>query len=328
MKDLRVHPILGYGLLGAMLAGMFALAASARTAPSGTFATIVDGDLRVVGPNGPVTLLTRRPVGAAALPGSSDRVAITSGKPIDSASGGVRGQVSIVDGSDGRVLARTSFPDAILTGITYDRAGERVAFIVDYEALWVMRADGTRLRKIADAGAIAPVEGSTLFDPAFARDGSSVYIGVVEQTFEGEDDRLDNIWRISLDGTARPVTRFSVASKDRAWTVVRGPVPLGGGRLAFTIGRSGDRLWRAATIDRHREVSVLGPVPVMTRTVAADEHGFVFETLDHHTMSYKLYSMPVDGAASRWTRWCATGCEIIESGVDAATASLLGDAAR
>ncbi len=313
------------GLVGAsMLAfglGLTYVAESANTSPARATASVVDGKLKVSGTTGEIDLQTAQPVGAVALTPDGDELALTTGTPVEEAIGGVRGQVAVVDSSDGSVLAQTEFDGAIVTGVSFSRDGRRVAFVKDYQELWVMEADGTELRKVADAGALAPVLGSTLFDPAFSPSGQAVYFGLVEQTFFGEDDKVDNIWRVSMDGRASRVTHLSAPGGFQSWTVVRGPLPLGHREVLFTMGRSTERTWQVARVGPGGRASALGPVPSMTKAVGVSSGEITLETLDNRTAAYDLYSMSLDGGRLGWDRWCAAGCRTIDHGIDAGAVS-------
>lgn len=313
------------GLIGAaMLAfvlGLTFVAAPASTSPARTTASVVDGKVKVFGMSGEVELQTALPVGAVALTPDGEELALTTGTLVKEAIGGVRGQVAVVDSSDGNVLAQTEFRRAIVTGVDFSRDGRRVAFVKDYQELWVMEADGTALRKVADAGALAPVPGSTLFDPAFSPSGQAIYFGLVEQTFFGEDDKVDNIWRVSIDGRASRVTHLSAPGGLQSWTVVRGPLPLGHGEVLFTTGRSTERTWQVARVGPGGRTSALGPVPSMTRAVGVSSREITLETLDNRTAAYDLYSMSLDGGRLGWKSWCASGCRTIDHGIDSGAVS-------
>ena len=312
--------VIAVAVLG-IVAGVGLMAKSANTSPVRAIASVVDGRLRVSGDSGVVDLQTSDPVGAVSLTPNGKKVAFATGAPVREATGGVRGQVAVVDTSDGRLLARTELQRATVTGVTFSRDGSRVAFVKDYQELWVMEANGTSLRKVADAGALAPVPGSTLFDPAFAPDGQAIYFGVVEQTFFGEDDKLDNIWKASLDGRASRVTSLSASSRPRSWTVVRGPLPLGHGEVLFTMGRSTEKTWEVARVGPGGHAVTLGPVPSMTRALGVGSREIMLETLDNHTGSYDFYSMSLDGGRLGWERWCSAGCRTIERGIEAGAVS-------
>ncbi|CAN5240454.1 hypothetical protein BH20ACT22_BH20ACT22_02870 [soil metagenome] len=309
---------------GALLAsglGVTFVAESANTSPARATASVVDGKLRVSGTTGDVDLQTAQPVGAVALASDGGELALTTGTPIEEAIGGVRGQVAVVDSADGSVLAQTEFDRAVVTGVDFSRDGRRVAFVKDYQELWVMEADGSELRKVADAGALAPVLGSTLFDPAFSPSGQAVYFGLVEQTFFGEDDKVDNIWKVSMDGEASRVTHLSAPGGLQSWTVVRGPLPVGHGEVLFTTGRSTESLWQVARVGSGGRTTALGPVPSMTKAIGVSSREITFETLDNRTAAYDLYSMSFDDGRLGWDRWCAAGCRTIDRGVDAGAVS-------
>lgn len=305
-----------------VVAGVTLVSESANTSPVRATASVVDSRLRVSGSEGRVVLRIKDPVGAVSLTPDGATVAFATGAPVKEASGGVRGQVAVVDSSDGRLLARTKLDRAIVTGVNFSRDGRRVAFVKDYQELWVMGADGTSLRKVADAGALAPVLGSTLFDPAFSPNGRAIYFGVVEQTFFGEDDKLDNIWKTSLGGRASRVTHFSASDGPRSWTVVRGPLPLGHGKVLFTIGRSTEKVWQVARVERGGHTSSLGPVPSMTKALGVGAREITLETLDNRTGDFDLYSMSLEGGSLGWEEWCSAGCRTIEQGVDSGAVSL------
>lgn len=309
---------------GALLAsglGVTFVAESANTSPARATASVVDGKLRVSGTTGDVDLQTPQPVGAVALASDGGELALTTGTPIEEAIGGVRGQVAVVDSADGSVLAQTEFDRAVVTGVDFSRDGRRVAFVKDYQELWVMEADGSELRKVADAGALAPVLGSTLFDPAFSPSGQAVYFGLVEQTFFGEDDKVDNIWKVSMDGQASRVTHLSAPGGLQSWTVVRGPLPVGHGEVLFTTGRSTESLWQVARVGSGGRTTALGPVPSMTKAIGVSSREITFETLDNRTAAYDLYSMSFDDGRLGWDRWCAAGCRRIYRDVDAGAVS-------
>lgn len=320
----RFHPMVVPAAMLVVVACVSMVAESANTSTMRTTASVVRGKLEISGPAGTVDLRTRQPVGAVSLTPDGDKVAFASGEPIQEAGGGVAGQVAVADSSDGRLLARTNLGRGIVTGVNLSRDGRRVAFVKDYQELWVMKADGTSLRKIADAGALAPVPGSTLFDPAFTPNGEAIYFGVVEQTFFGEDDKLDNIWKSSLDGEASRVTHFSTPEGPRSWRVVRGPLPLGHGKVLFTTGRSTDRTWEVARVGRSGKTTSLGPVPSMTKALGVSTREITLETLDNRTGTYDLYTMSLRGGGVGWGRWCSAGCRTIDRGIDAGAVSFAG----
>ena len=305
---------------------VFVISLALVPAPGNTFpvratASVVDGRLKVSGVTGEVDMQTAEPVGAVAMTPDGKRIALTTGTPIEEAAGGIRGQVAVVDGESGRVLARTEFHRAIVADVAFSRDGLRVGFVKDYEELWVMHADGTSLRKVADAGALAPVLGSTLFDPAFSPSGQAIYFGLVEQTFFGEDDKLDNIWKVSMDGRASRVTQFSAPAGPGGWKVVRGPLPVGDGEVLFTSGGSTKESWQVGRVGPGGRISALGPVPSMTRAVGISSQEITLETLDNQTASYDLYSMSIDEGRMGWSRWCSDGCRTIGHGIDAVAVS-------
>lgn len=312
--------LIGAGTL-IFIIGISLLAEPANTFPARATASVVDGGLKVSGITGEVDMRTEEPVGAVAMTPDGKEIVLTTGTLVKEAVGGVRGQVAVVDSGNGRVLAKTDFHRAIVTDVAFSRDGLRVAFVKDYQELWVMNADGALLRKVADAGALAPVPGSTLFDPAFSPSGQAVYFGVVEQTFFGEDDKLDNIWRVSMKGRASRVTHFSAPSSRQGWKVVRGPLPLGGGEVLFTTGESAREEWQVARLGPGGSVLTLGPIPPMTRAVGISSREITLETLDNRTASYDLYSMSVDGGPLGWDRWCSDGCRTIDRGIEAGAVS-------
>lgn len=320
----RFHPMVIPAAMLVVVACVSMVAESAHTSSFRTTASVVGGRLEISGPAGTVDLRTNQPVGAVSLTPDGDKVAFASGEPVEEAGGGVAGEVAVVDGTDGRLLARTDLQQGIVTGVNLSRDGRRVAFVKNYQELWVMKADGTALKKVADAGALAPVLGSTLFDPAFTPNGQSIYFGVVEQTFFGEDDKLDNIWKSSLAGDVSRVTHFSAPKGPRNWRVVRGPLPLGHGKVLFTTGRSAEKTWEVARVGRSGKVSAVGPVPSMTKALGVSTGEITLETLDNRTGTYDLYTMSLQGGGVGWERWCSAGCRTIDRGIDAGAVSFAG----
>lgn len=308
-----MRSIAAAGLAGAAIAGGIGLvqAGPARTAHVVT----ADGSVvTIVRPERTVLLEVDDEVHAAVLSSEGTTVALASGEPVDVGAGGVVGDVSVVNADTGAVLARTNFEDATITGLTYSPRGPRVSFVKDYAELWLLDLESDRVTKIADAG-VPPIAGSALFDPAFAPGGGAIYVGVVEETFHGEDDKLDNLWRVSLDGGARRVTDLQI-DRGTGWKVLRGPTPLPDGRVLVTVGTSGAGPWHAAMVDDGGDVTRIGPVPALTSPVGAGDGEILFKTFDWQSSSFDVYSVATDLGAPSWSSWCDDSCGLVQQGVD------------
>jgi hypothetical protein len=100
---------------------------------------------------------------------------------------------------------------------------------------------GTQIRiRRARSGAIrrlpVPVQGGLAFSPVFVPDGDLV-VAVAHPATRAvpEDERLDDLWRVTPRGRWRRLTSF-VADDDR-WAAVRTPVPAPGGGVDFVLVR-------------------------------------------------------------------------------------------
>lgn len=100
---------------------------------------------------------------------------------------------------------------------------------------------GTQVRiRRARSGAIrrlpVPVHDGLAFSPVFVPDGDLVVAVAYPATRAvPEDERLDDLWRVTPPGRWRRLTSF-VADDDR-WTAVRTPVPAPGGGVDFVVVR-------------------------------------------------------------------------------------------
>lgn len=81
-----------------------------------------------------------------------------------------------------------------------------------------------------------PLQGARAFSPVFVGDGElDVVLSSPPTPAVPEDERLNNIWNVSLEGMWRRVTSFQ-ADDDR-WTAVRTPVAAPGGGIEFVLVR-------------------------------------------------------------------------------------------
>jgi hypothetical protein len=99
---------------------------------------------------------------------------------------------------------------------------------------------GTVVRvRDADSGRIVgypvPRPGALAFSPVFEGHGLVVALSAPPTGAVPEDDRLDDLWRISSGGRWTRLTSFT-ADDDR-WTAVRTPVPSPGGGVDFVMVR-------------------------------------------------------------------------------------------
>lgn len=276
--------------------------------------TVDDGDARISGPEIEAEISLSRRVRAAAVSPGGDMVALASGRPIRVAMGGVRGDLTVVDVTSGETLLTTGFGDAILTGVAYAPRGNRIAFVKDYEELWLLDVTTERLRRLVDVTK-PPMRGAVVFDPAFSPSGKSVFVGVVEDTFHGEDDKLDNLWKVMLDGSVHRLTDQDAPSGPRS-KVLRGPVPRPGGSALVTLGDPAARMWRAAVVTPDGRLKEVGPVPPLTSAVGATEDGILFMSPSAEGSAFDLYLHEADVSSPSWQSWCEDGCELIRSNVD------------
>lgn len=100
---------------------------------------------------------------------------------------------------------------------------------------------GTQIRiRRARSGAIRrlplPVHDALAFSPVFVPDGDLV-VAVAHPPTRAvpEDERLDDLWRVTPRGRWRRLTSF--AADDDRWTAVRTPVPAPGGGVDFVLIR-------------------------------------------------------------------------------------------
>lgn len=260
-----------------LLAAGLALAVTFPAARAGAAGAVAvrQGKALVVGASGNVlrTLDSGGAVGRAAMSPDGERVAMSVGTPVAGGPDGVTGQIVVADTRTGLSLARTRFEDAHIGGVSAGPAG-RIAFVKDWYELWLLESSSGALRKIADGRSFGPPvsgAGGLLFDPAFAPDGASIVVGRVEQTFDGEDDALDNLWRVRLDGAASPLT--SLERPAGGWRIARAPVVLDARTVLFTTTSSASDWEVSASTD--------GAVRSLGR-VAADSYfagirdGYVF----------------------------------------------------
>jgi hypothetical protein len=80
-----------------------------------------------------------------------------------------------------------------------------------------------------------PHEGASAYSPVFAGSGLVVAVSAPPTRAVPEDERLDDLWRVSPDGRWTRLTSFA-ADADR-WTAVRTPVASPGGGVDFVLIR-------------------------------------------------------------------------------------------
>jgi hypothetical protein len=246
MRTLKIAAVMFVLAAGLALAVTF----PAARAGDADAVAVRDGKALVVAASGRVlrTFAPGGTVGRAAVSPDGDRVAMSVGTALPGGPDGVSGQVVIADSRNGAPLTRTRFRDAHIGGVAWG-AGGRVAFVKDWYELWVLDASSGRLRKLADGrsfGPAAPGAGGLLFDPAFSPDGAGVVVGRVEATFEGEDDGLDNIWRV--EGTGKAVRLSSLRRPEGGWRIARGPAVLVDSTIVFTTASSDAADWEIAAL--------------------------------------------------------------------------------
>jgi hypothetical protein len=197
----------------------------------------------------------------------------------------------------------------------------------DYRELWVLNLASNHLRKLADSRIIAPYDaGSILFSPAFSLEGEALYFGVVEETFHGEDDRLDNLWTVSTSGgSPSRLTALTVPPGSQSWAVLRGPLVLPEGLLIASYGESLLNPWEVVAVGEGGSLDSLGPLPPLTFPVAANGNHLTFLTMNPETTKFSLILMRAPLGERGWSAWCEDGCEILAEEVDAAAMVTIGE---
>ncbi|MDQ4124099.1 MAG: hypothetical protein M3134_00670 [Actinomycetota bacterium] len=309
--------------VGIVGSGALSPASDAASTDFSTIAVVRDGGLSVGPPNDLASLDLPAPAGDVALSANGDRLAVAVGIPIRTYMEGIRGQVHVLDADTGALVELTSLAPSVITGVAIDAAGDHVAFVKDYRELWLFDAGTGESTQLADTELIAPhVRGGAIFDPAFTAAGDEVLFGVVEETFQGEDDRLDNLWSVGVGGEPgepRRLTSLEAPSSEEGWTIVRNPVGLPDASTLMALAT--DNVWSVAQVAD--DVETLGPVPPATVPVAATSDEMLFLSMNMQTLKFNLVvlELPSDGEA--WEHWCELGCTTIARNVSAAAGATL-----
>lgn len=310
-------------VVGIVGSGALSPASDAASTDFSTIAVVRDGRLSVGPPNDLASLDLPAPAGDVALSATGDRLAVAVGIPIRTYMEGVRGQVHVVDVDTGALLEVTSLAPSVVTGVAIDAAGDRVAFVKDYRELWLFDAATGESTRLADAALLAPQEtGGAIFDPAFTASGDAVLFGVVEETFQGEDDRLDNLWSVGVGGEPsepQRLTSLEAPSSDEGWTIVRNPVAMSDATTLMALAT--DNVWSVAKITE--DVETLGPVPPATVPVAATPDEMLFLSMNMQTLKFNLVVLALPSDGEPWEHWCELGCTTIARNVSAAAGATL-----
>jgi hypothetical protein len=286
-----------------------ALTLSAARAGSADAVAVRGGRALVVGASGrvlrtlvPTGALGPGVVGRAAVSPDGERVAMTVGRPLPGGPDGVVGEVVVADARTAAPLLRTRLGEAFLGDVAWGASG-RVAFVKDWYELWTLDPVSGTVRKVADGRAFAPTAGGAagmLFAPAFAPDGTIV-VARVEETFDGEDDALDNLWRVDGSGSAERLTDLRRPAD--GWRILRSPVVLADGTvLAVHAATDAGGVWEVAR--------VAGGALERLATTAPD-------TLLAGLRDGKLYALVADPRTGlfRLVRSSSTGSETLLDGL-------------
>lgn len=282
-------------------------------------ATVRDGRLTIRAADGAeISVNTALPVDSISLSPDGTRAAAVIGTPLTYGSGAA-GQVIVLDLATGVSLFQTGFNEAVLTDVVFSPVGNLVAFIKDYREIWTLNLSTGDLKKLID---VVQLPGATglLYHPAFSLDGLSIVVGLVEETFHGEDDKLDNLWLVPLSGTPVKLTNFSVPNIEQAWLTVRGPIPLAAGQTLFVVARFAEGRGWATVLDAAGRLRTVGPVPSFTSTIAVTNGRAYFTVFNLQSGKLDLYGMLVDERSPGWDKWCTLlTCSLLAAGIDDAS---------
>ncbi|HVE92683.1 MAG TPA: hypothetical protein VNE62_10380 [Actinomycetota bacterium] len=307
---------------GALAVAAFALVAPGSPAPAAEEVDIVSVQQGVVALSGPedgVRVALPEPAGAADLSPDAKELAVSQGTLAREGPSGVLGELALVDRDTGDVRIRTDFGGAQISGVSYSPVGGLVAFIKDGFELWVMRTDTGQLRQIGDGRSMAPADGF-LFDPVFDSLGSSVYVGVVQDSWDGEDDKLDNLWRVSLSGQTTQITHFQPDGQpDGYWLILRRPVPLPDGSVMVNVesyNPLGEHHTYVAHISTSGELTPAGPIPGEAYLVDVAPDRLFYLVFDASSGKGTVMSSDRTEDKASWEKWCEPACDSLVSGVD------------
>lgn len=306
-----------------LMSSLMSPAVPAATWPS-TVATVSGGGLTISTPEGGRTQVPLPgKVGALDLTPDGRTAVVAAGSGVEGPLGGVTGEIIVLQTDDLTKTARLSEAGPI-THVTISSDGRHVAYVKDYSELWVFDVEVGVSRPLTSARLLAPgVLGSVLFDPVFERSTAepSVIVGVVEKTFSGEDDKLDNLWRVPLTGTPTKLTSLVEGPGEEDWQVLRSPATLSDGATVYTTGSSTSNVppesWTASSVGADGTSETLGPVPPMTYVLGIDGSKMAALVWDKTNGLFDLYvqTLPPGGT---WTEWCENGCEVLREDVQAA----------
>jgi hypothetical protein len=259
---------------------------------------------------------------SAATDPDGELLAVTTGLLHEEGIDGVLGQVVVINLNDLSTVVTTDFTGAYLTHVAFSPNAKTVSFVKDLTELWILDLTTGQQTKIADSQSLTPNPGSMIIDPAFSSSGLYVYFGLKEKGFEGgEDDKLDNVWKVSLAGIATRLSSHVEGPNAEDWLVIRRPVPRADDSVAYTISESGaidgsepEETWVALL--REQGVEPLGPVPNSTVALSSNwTDTIAFAHYDEQSDKLDVYVMPLPENGT-WTTWCETGCEVIHEDVD------------
>lgn len=316
-------------LLSVLAGGLWVASPSQAFDPPATIATISAGELSIwTRESGSVDVHLPLPVYRSDLTAAGDLVAVTTGIQVTDHLEGVIGQLQVIDTSSLVSVMSTNFNEAILTDVSISPDGKFVAFVKDYTELWLLDVALGQARKLTDAPTLAPATmGSVVMSPTFASDSRSIYVVVVEKTFAGgEDDKLDNIWKVSLLGTATKYTNLTEGSGLNDWLIVRQPIAMPNGNVMYSTATSGtvqpdttdpSPFYAVSISDPNGNLKTLSQVPPMTMALDIGDDEIFFFKFDNYTYKWDLVVMGVPAPSeASWTTWCEAGCETLMEDVD------------
>lgn len=281
--------------LVATLVGLTALVAVSSTewstaaqTPYSALAYVRGGELTVRTKTGDTAVRLPQSVGDVALSPDGTLVAVTLGRTEPYGAGGVHGNVALIDWDTGQTLVTTGFTDALVTDVAFSPTGGLVAFVKDYRELWVLEIGSNEVNQMTRTASIAPLElGSAIFDPVFSPDGEEILFGLVERTFFGEDDKLDNLWSVSLAGKAQPVTTLPVPAGVDAWHILRSP-QFAASKPFLISAVAGSDYWDVVAVTPEGGIRKVGPVPANTLLIGATQQATLFMTENPKTLLFNV----------------------------------------
>jgi hypothetical protein len=302
-------------LLAAILMSSFMSPAVPATSWPTTIATVSSaGGLTLWTPEGGRTQVPLpKAVNALDLTPDGRVIAVATGSRVEGPLGGVLGEILVLQTDDLLKTAKLSETGPI-THVAISSDAGHVAYVKNFSELWVFDVELGVTRLLTSTHLLAPgVLGSVFFDPVFEKNSAdpSVIVGVVEKTFLGEDDKLDNLWRVPLTGTATKVTSLVEGPGEEDWHVLRRPATLSDGATVYTTGSSTSNIppdtWTATAVGSDGVTRSLGPVPPMTLILGMEESKMVALVWDGSNGLFDLYAKTLPSGGT-WSEWCENGC--------------------